>query len=194
MNLNTFTLYQIIGSDALLASAVDMAKEYSAEIAQGVLYERTVHGYDEEIYDLDEKKIKRVHKYSDAALRDYLRANNPKYRTKSNGQVAGSSAMRSNEDHKLCSENYCVLSKKIILRSEYASKIPHKFEVPTLFKYCFGTIYQMVASVQFACGIEELVRIFLALIGLRQQHFLILVHIGMYILHIIKQGLVCGMV
>ena len=101
MNLNTFTLYQIIKNDALFASSIELAKEYSAEIAEGVLYERAVHGYDEEIYDLDEKKIKRVHKYSDGALRDYLRANNPKYRTKSNGQVAGSNATKSDEPMQL---------------------------------------------------------------------------------------------
>lgn len=97
MNLNTFTLYQIIKNDALFASSIELAKEYSAEIAEGVLYERTVHGYDEEIYDIEEQKIKRIHKYSDGALRDYLKANNLKYRTKSNVQVAGS-AIKSNDE------------------------------------------------------------------------------------------------
>lgn len=89
MGLNSFMLYGIVQSDQLLNQAVKVAKEYSAEIAEGILYERAVYGYDEEIYDVEEQKIKRVHKYSDGALRDFLRANNPKYRTKSNGQVAG---------------------------------------------------------------------------------------------------------
>lgn len=56
MSLNVFVAYKLIKTDKLLESLIDLAKEYSAEMAEGILYERAVHGYDKEIYDLEEKK------------------------------------------------------------------------------------------------------------------------------------------
>ncbi|MCP4653682.1 MAG: hypothetical protein GY858_09940 [Candidatus Omnitrophica bacterium] len=90
MGINFFLLPSVIKRDKCLKKYVGMAKEVATEVAEGLLFERGVYGYNEDVYDESEKKIKVIHKYSDSALRDYLRANNPKYRTKSNGQVAGS--------------------------------------------------------------------------------------------------------
>ena len=91
MDLNPLSLLNVINSDKSLMTAINLAKEYAAEVAEGTLYERAVYGYDDEVYYVQEKKIKRVHKYSDRALIDYLRANDIKYKTKNNGVVAGGS-------------------------------------------------------------------------------------------------------
>ena len=83
MNLSAVELLRVVNADKSLMTAISLAKEYATEIAEGILYERAVYGYDEEVYDATEQKVKRVHKCSDRALIDYLRANDAKYRLKS---------------------------------------------------------------------------------------------------------------
>ena len=88
LELAPLMLHSVIKKDVSLKYIVSLAKEYAKEVAEGILYERAVHGYEEETHNEGDGNSKKK-KYSDRALVDYLRANDQKYKTKSNGQVAG---------------------------------------------------------------------------------------------------------
>ena len=79
--ISPIVLHKIISSDKNLNKCVQLAIEFAIKVAEGILYERAVNGYEEEIYK-DGECIGMRKKYSDKALIEFLKANSLKYQTK----------------------------------------------------------------------------------------------------------------
>jgi hypothetical protein len=84
-------LHKIIREDRYLAKCVRLALAYAAEIAEGVLYDRAINGYEEISYNKNGECVARKKKYCSKSLLEYLKANSPKYRAagKSKKEAAG---------------------------------------------------------------------------------------------------------
>lgn len=79
--ISPISLDEIVSSDKNFSKCVQLAIEFAIKVAEGILYERAVNGYEEEIYK-DGECIGTRKKYSDKALIEFLKANSLKYQTK----------------------------------------------------------------------------------------------------------------
>lgn len=80
---------KIINSDRQLSKCVRLAKEYAADMAEAVLYDRAINGYEEVTLNAQGECVARKKKYCSKSLLEYLKANSAKYQTvnKSNSRV-----------------------------------------------------------------------------------------------------------
>ena len=79
--ISPIALQKVISSDKNLNKCVQLAMEFAIKVAEGILYERAVNGYEEEIYK-DGECVGVRKKYSDKALIEFLKANSLKYQIK----------------------------------------------------------------------------------------------------------------
>lgn len=87
--ISPLLIYKIINSDRHLSKCVRLAKEYAAEMAEAVLYDRAINGYEEVTLNAQGECITRKKKYCSKSLLEYLKANSAKYQivNKSNTAV-----------------------------------------------------------------------------------------------------------
>ncbi|WP_342270120.1 hypothetical protein [Rickettsia endosymbiont of Orchestes rusci] len=85
-------LHKVIHNDRHLSKCVRLAKNYSAEMAEAVLYDRAINGYEELTYNEQGECIARKKKYCPKSLLEYLKANSPKYQ-------GGNKAVVENKKH-----------------------------------------------------------------------------------------------
>ncbi|MFY9589644.1 hypothetical protein [Rickettsia endosymbiont of Halotydeus destructor] len=79
--ISPLLLYKVINSDRHLSKCVKLALTYAAEMAEAVLYDRAINGYEELIYNEQGECISKKKKYCSKSLLEYLKANSPKYQT-----------------------------------------------------------------------------------------------------------------
>jgi len=77
--ISPLLVYKIINSDRHLAKCVKLAREYATEMAEAVLYDRAINGYEEVTYNDQGECIARKKKYCSKSLLEYLKANSAKY-------------------------------------------------------------------------------------------------------------------
>ena len=78
-SIEPIKLHRIIKEDRYLAKCVRLALAYAAGIAEGVLYDRAINGYEEISYNKNGECIARKKKYCSKSLLEYLKANSPKH-------------------------------------------------------------------------------------------------------------------
>ncbi|HJD56400.1 MAG TPA: hypothetical protein LFW21_07355 [Rickettsia endosymbiont of Pyrocoelia pectoralis] len=87
--ISPLLVYKIINSDRHLSKCVSLAKCYAAEMAEAVLYDRAINGYEEVTLNAEGECVLRKKKYCSKSLLEYLKANSVKYQmvNKSNAAV-----------------------------------------------------------------------------------------------------------
>jgi hypothetical protein len=91
----------IIKGDKHLGKCVDLALKHAAEIAEAVLYDRVINGYEELTYNKDGECIARKKKYCSKSLLEYLKANSDKYQIggeRNKGSFSGKVSKNRNGD------------------------------------------------------------------------------------------------
>lgn len=77
--ISPLQIHRVISKDRYLAKCVNMALSLANEIAEGVLYNRAINGYEELSYDRNGECTGKKKKYCSKSLLEYLKANSPKY-------------------------------------------------------------------------------------------------------------------
>jgi hypothetical protein len=83
LGLSPLEVHEVINKDAEMKRLVDLSLAFALEVAEGVLYERAVNGFMEEVYAGGEK-VGEKKKFSDSCLMNYLKSNSSKYNGKAN--------------------------------------------------------------------------------------------------------------
>gem|GEM_PF-1887674 len=80
-SISPLILYKIINNDRQLRKCVKLARCYATEMAEAVLYDRAINGYEEVTLNAQGECITRKKKYCSKSLLEYLKANSAKYQT-----------------------------------------------------------------------------------------------------------------
>lgn len=78
--ISPLQIHRVISKDIYLAKCVNMALSLADEIAESVMYERAINGYEELSYDKTGECIGKKKKYCSKLLLEYLKASSEKYR------------------------------------------------------------------------------------------------------------------
>ncbi|HJD56447.1 MAG TPA: hypothetical protein LFW21_07610 [Rickettsia endosymbiont of Pyrocoelia pectoralis] len=110
--ISPLLVYKIIRNDIYLAKCVKLAQNYAAEMAEAVLYDRAINGYEEITLNAQGECITRKKKYCSKSLLEYLKANSAKY------QIIGKNNYNDKDDKKINTELVKQLNETAIFEVE----------------------------------------------------------------------------